>query len=230
MPIPRSPNRRKSATPATASANREWPANLGGRVFSPDTRLFAAAYAGAVYFFDVETGKEIRKLPLKTGSGPFAISPDGKSLAAVATVAAGPPRQISLMLVDIASEKRPGNGRSPKPRSRESPICFSANGKHILFEGGQFSALVPGIVPKFDGRLQVLDAATGEVLRTIKSPSGMGWFDSRCSPQTASSWPVPAAWTCSSGMSSRRPVERRLCFSITTENLGWRGIRRTVLC
>ena len=99
----------KTPTPATASANREWPANLGGWGFSPDTRLFAAAYAGAVYFFDVETGKEIRKLPLKTGSGPFAISPDGKSLAAVATVAAGPPRQISLMLVHIASEKRPGN-------------------------------------------------------------------------------------------------------------------------
>ena len=112
-------------------------------VFSPEGKLLALSHARTIYFFEVETGREIRKVSAELGMRPFAISPDGKHVALAAAVSkpietrlasggilTGQPAETRLAMVDLASGKE--TWTTPLPSEFYGQLAFSPDGKHLL--------------------------------------------------------------------------------------------------
>jgi WD40 repeat protein len=133
--------------------------NMGPSAFSPDGKRFVLALPPGTFVFEVETGKQLRKIEteLRNG-GNVAVSPDGKLLLAGGW---GAPIQTKLPdgrtrystaeehplgLWDLDSGKVVRQILLPGPTS--GPVAFSADGKTY--------------VAATDTKIQLWDTATGK--------------------------------------------------------------------
>src|SRR5262249_43032012 len=121
--------------------------------FAPDGKTLASGGGLAVYLWDVQTGKEVRRFETKEGSSAcLAFSPDGKLLA-------GP----AGLIWDVASGKRVQ--QLPEPGRSAHCIAFSPDGKVLATGSGQIIYL-PG--PRdADNIIHLWDIATGKEIRRL---------------------------------------------------------------
>ncbi|HTU91568.1 MAG TPA: protein kinase [Gemmataceae bacterium] len=132
--------------------------------FSPDGRRLATASPsfGEVKLWDAATGKEVVRLRQPSGEAPFrarslAFSPDGTRLAAGPGGGESP---SGIWIWDVAGGDRLAVFQ---PRITYSP-CLTFNG-----EGGKLAVVVPGRA------VEVLDAATGEMLFVVPRLAPLEW-------------------------------------------------------
>jgi WD40 repeat protein len=146
-------------------------------VFTPDGKtLISAGNGPSVCFWDVATGKEVRRLKDNlTGVAQMALSPDGKRLATQALT-----RLMSadgggtwyngnrVRVWDVASGKEvrrlvlPSDSKEAHPHG-PSFLAFTPDGKALVTDG-----------PK--QALYLWDAETGKDLRRLEGPRGWGAF------------------------------------------------------
>src|SRR5204863_163015 len=110
--------------------------------------------------WDAQTGKKLRESEGGYRSmAHFTVSPDGKMLA----TAWGGPHTFDVWDADTFKLRRPSGGH----RNRVTCLTFSADGK-TLFSGADGTVVASGGYR--DGSVRLWDAATGKVVRTLKTP------------------------------------------------------------
>jgi RNA polymerase sigma factor (sigma-70 family) len=140
-------------------------------VFSRDGKaLIAADRTGLVLFWDVETGKELRRIPtLYDPALVLAVSPDGKTLAAAC--------HSSMRLWGLATGKLLRQWKSPQMRS----LLFSPDGKTLASHG--YDGVIHLWAPEGGEKRHELKGHRGSVSAFAFSPDGkqlasVSWGDS----------------------------------------------------
>ncbi len=112
-------------------------------VFSPDSKTVATAERGekdrTIRLWDVATGRELRQFHGALPTGALAFSPDGKILAAGASLEIGNRSRRTenlgqIQLWDVSSGQKVS--RLPGHVTWVSSLVFSADGKRLISSGG----------------------------------------------------------------------------------------------
>ncbi|MGA2254897.1 MAG: WD40 repeat domain-containing protein [Thermoguttaceae bacterium] len=155
-----------------------WNGNVTDAKFSSDGRLFAISCMRSIYCFDVDTGKELQKVPTDARMRPFAVSSDHQRLAAA--VVAGKPmdqrrptgelhQETNLTVVDLSSGKEAW--KQPLPDRFFGQFAFSPDGKYLLV-----AARLP------NDQIRIHQSATGKLLYTIEHVPAISWSGPILSP------------------------------------------------
>ena len=122
--------------------------------FTPRGTLVTSASQGDTLLWDTETGRIERRFPI---GGPFAVSPDGRSVALAQNNTNPADPTSSLAVLDL----RTGRHRSLPPvpaRAWIISVSLTPDGKGI-------------VSASFDGSLRLWDAASGSILETFAGHS-----------------------------------------------------------
>ncbi len=146
---------------------RDWRFMLRWARFSADGKFLVLQHFQKVYVFDVDRGKEVQQISVKSQLRPMAVSPDGKRLALI--VATGKPRQVRLasggiwfeasqhfILTAVDSLSGKEIWRQPLRDEFDGQLAFSSDGKELAV------AMRPP-----NNRIEFLDAASGRALHAI---------------------------------------------------------------
>jgi WD40 repeat protein len=118
--------------------------------FTPRGTLVTSASHGETFLWDTQAGRIKRRFPI---GGPFALSPDGHSVALAQNNTNPADPNSSLALLDL----RTGRHRSLPPVPAQAwiiSVAFTPDGKRI-------------VSASFDGALRLWDAASGAILETF---------------------------------------------------------------
>jgi serine/threonine protein kinase/WD40 repeat protein len=130
----------------------------GGPDFSPDSRRLVLGEQGSIRFFDLLSGKEVKRLPSKQGFHAFAFDPSGRRLAIICQAAH---RNIQIRDVDTGEVV--------------STLSHTENLNHAIWSpDGHYLAAT-----SVDRCLYVWDVRTGKqqaVLRGHESPPNAATF------------------------------------------------------
>jgi RNA polymerase sigma factor (sigma-70 family) len=189
--------------------------------FAPDGKTLASGESDLVRLWDLATGQELRQLKARFGT-PFSLTllfaPDGKSLATGSSLG---PNDATTRLWDLATGaevwQRGGLNRRDRPLD---PVAFLPDGKTLILQ------------EDFAETIRLVDAATGDDLRTLKGPrkySALALAPAGDTLATAT-WDdkVIHLWDVATGQERRQlPGHRnsgeRFTFSHSGKVLAWAG-------
>lgn len=130
--------------------------------FSPDGRLLVAACTDqSVRFWDLETGKELRRLPAYRTGGSVRFSPDGKLLAYCG-------RGPEVRLIDVATGEQVRTISAAPLNALDA--AFSADGRLLLVGTGLGDTRE---ARKNGGQVRVFETDTGREIRSLRADKQM---------------------------------------------------------
>ncbi len=133
-----------------------WSGNPESLAFSPDGDTIASAEGSSIGFWDLETGERWRRFEDESASsGPIAFDPKTKYFAAV--------MGTRVLIWPLEQKKRTEqNAALTWPDSSQiRALSFSPDGKKLAAIGFRSPR-------RTRGQIEILDAATGEVLKTLQ--------------------------------------------------------------
>jgi WD40 repeat protein len=144
------------------------PNGFNQAVFSPDARQLVFCHQNTIVIFDVDSGKEVRRLAHEDGNMiALAIGPETGLLA---TSAWGRPQEVALANGGFRSSAKKGHMvrvrevptdnelfRIELPDMGAGPVAFSADGR-----------LLAVAIRESEDSIQLLDARTGTLLQTME--------------------------------------------------------------
>ena len=117
--------------------------------FSPDNRLLITLVGGALYYFDIASGKRVFEKELAGNSGQTALSPHAELLAT------GTRDSNALILWDVAAQRKLINVPT---RSQVSCIRFFPNARYLAYRA------------RTDGSVAICDLEKGDTVLSWKIP------------------------------------------------------------